>query len=239
MSRTFLEGSICKVWFWSWMGQTSFKSDQAQFDAATHDDFWRRPREGGVTLPPNSFHTVNVDTYQTAMAFHPSFGYNGVYVGGAYQFGAFRTGLPGPNPRISGGDYYVTKLSQVRWTPKLICYASARGGDVREGGWWGWGLDDPNSGVIRPGYWMVRPPRPHPTGRGTGAFSLAGGWGASDIYSDSAAPGTWGMLHARHFKKVVTNMMDGHVEVESIKDLRDMQRWSNYADSPTWNFVPR
>lgn len=236
--RLFLEGSICKVWTWAWIGQTGYKPEHMQFDEQTFQEFQRRPREEAAgTTPP--FYTAGVGTFQTALAYHPSFGYNGVYVGGAYQFGAFRTGLPGPNPRVSGGDYYVTKISGVRDTSQLIVYAGARGGDVQTGGWWGWGLDDPNSGTIRPGYWMIRPPRAHPVGRGTGAYTLGGGWIASDIYQDTNTPGSWGMIHPRHFKKVVVGMMDGHATVESIRDLRDMRRWSNYADRPDWNFVPR
>lgn len=235
----FLEGSICKVWTWSWIGQTLYKPDQMQFDERTYQEFMSRPREQ-AGLPPNSFFTPGNNYFQSALAFHPSFGYNGVYVGGAYQFGAFRTGLPGPNPRASGGDYYVTKLSGVRDTSKLIIYAGARGGDVTsDGSWWSYGLNDPNSGVIRPGYWLVRPPRPHPVGRGTGAYTLGGGWIASDMYVDTNTPGSWGMLHPRHFKQVVVGHMDGHSTVENLRDLRDMRRWSNYADRPDWNFVPR
>ncbi|MGD9689392.1 MAG: type II secretion system protein [Phycisphaerales bacterium] len=239
----FLEGSICKVWFWSWIGQTGFKAEHMQFDPRTLAEFDRRPKEQ-AGLAPGSFFTPGRNFYQVAMAFHPSFGYNGVYVGGAYQFGAFRTALPGPNPRISGGDYYVTKISDVRFTDRLICYSGARGGDVNgssgtAGSWWGYGLDDPNVNTIHPGYWLVRPPRPHPTGRGTGAYSLSGGWIASNTYEDRLAPGSWGMIHPRHFKKTVVGMMDGHVEVLGLDDLRDMRRWSNYADRADWNFVGR
>jgi hypothetical protein len=31
-------------------------------------------------------------------------------------------------------------------------------------------------------------------------------------------------------------MSDGHVEMQSLTDLRDMRKWSNYATRPDWNF---
>ncbi len=34
-------------------------------------------------------------------------------------------------------------------------------------------------------------------------------------------------------------MVDGHVENQSIEDLRDMMKWSNFADKRDWNFVAR
>ena len=36
------------------------------------------------------------------------------------------------------------------------------------GGYWSWGATIPNSGIIRPGYYIVLPPKPHPFGRGSG-----------------------------------------------------------------------
>jgi len=36
---------------------------------------------------------------------------------------------------------------------------------------------------------------------------------------------------------VTSVMFDGHVESLRLEDLRDMRRWSNFADRPDWNFV--
>jgi len=130
-----LAGSILKVWPMHFLGATNFPHQQWQRDKATQEEFWSRTHSGAGS-----------ESYQGALAFHPSFGMNGVYVGGAYTHGAFRTGRPGPNPRIAGGDFYVTDISRVRFTDRLLVFLSSRGGDVREGFWWDYGAADPNGG---------------------------------------------------------------------------------------------
>ncbi len=234
--RVFMWHSIAKVWPWHFLSSTYYRLDAFQFDKATYLEFRSRPSNG----PSSGFTDYPSSSFQGAMAYHPSFGYNGVYVGGAYTHGGFRSGRAGPNPRVSGGDFYLTKAADVRYTDKLMIFSSSRGGDVRDGGFWGWGASKPDSGVKRPGYWLVTAPRPHPVGRGAGAYTLGWGWSsASNKYSDSAVPSTWGMLHPRHFQKVTSVMFDGHVEMLTLEQLRDMRRWSNYADRADWNFQPR
>ena len=46
------------------------------------------------------------------------------------------------------------------------------------------------------------------------------------------------MVHPRYFGRVATAMFDGHVEGQTLEQLRDMRKWSNYANRPDWNFVP-
>lgn len=165
---------------------------------------------------------------------------NGVYVGGAYTHGAFRGGFPGINALSSGGKFYVERRTDVRHPSSLIVFATARGGDVRDGTWWSYGADDPDSGTVRPGYWIVTPPRPHPRRRGYQGqpYQLGGGWVNQSTWDHRRVPSTWGMIDARHFQRVITGMMDGSSQVETISDLRDTRRWSNYADRPNWDFVP-
>lgn len=240
VSGHFMEGSICKIWTWHFISLTDFPLHQMQVDKRTYEEFWNRPKTHG--LIGGRFTTYGSDTFHVGLAFHPSFGMNGVYVGGAYTHGAFRNnGRPGPNPSIAGGDFYVTDVSRVRHPSTLMVFSSSRGGDVREGSWWNYGSSDPNSGMIRPGHWMVTPPRPHPRNRGgsTSPYQLGGGWSASNFYNPREVPGTWGMVDARWFRKAVTVMFDGHAEMQTIEQLRNMQKWSNYANTPDWNFQPR
>jgi prepilin-type N-terminal cleavage/methylation domain-containing protein len=236
----FLYHSIAKTWLWHFVKTVNYVNTM-QIDKSTYSEFLSRSN-----MPTNvsgNQQDYGSDTYAAAVAFHPSFGYNGVYVGGAYTHGAFRQ--TGPNgelrghTRSQGGTFWVEKASSVQRTDKLIVFASSRGGDVKDGGFWSWGQSDPNSGTIRPGYWMITPPKQHPRNRGTGAVQLGGGWVASNKFDAKAVPSSWGMLDARcPGYKVATAMFDGHVKTQTLEQLRDMRKWSNYADTPDWNFRP-
>jgi prepilin-type N-terminal cleavage/methylation domain-containing protein len=228
--------SIGKVWTWHFVSATHYAHEGLQIDKST----WQEFRERSMTATNVSwpYRDYGSNTYAAAIAYHPSFGYNGVYVGGAYTHGAFRSGRPGGNPPISGGDFYVTNASKVQHTDRLMVFMSSRGGDVSTGGFWNFGASDPNGGVIRPGYWLVTPPKPHPRERGAGAYTLGGGWATSNTYNAAQAPSTWGMVEPRHFNKAATGMFDGHVAMQSLEQLRDMRKWSNYAKTADWNFTP-
>ena len=233
----YLEGSVCKIWTWHFWGNMDMPLNVMQFDKATYDNFMTRPVGStgfGRWIAPGSADR------QTAFAFHPSFGYNAIFMGGAYTHGAFlRTGangtVPGPNPRNLGGGFYVGRADQIRYPSNMLTFASSRGGDVREGSWWNWGSANPDSGTIRPGYWLIRAPRPHPNQRGS--VAVGGGWNASNTWNARAIPSFWGNLDFRHGGKAVAVYFDGHVEGAKIEDLRDMRKWSNYADRADWNFV--
>ncbi|MEX2217193.1 MAG: type II secretion system protein [Phycisphaerales bacterium] len=228
-----MQDSTCKVWPLHFLSAANFPYQQLQRDKATFDEFFARDKVGHGA---GGFHA--------ALAFHPSFGFNGVYVGGSYPHGAFRrgppAGLPGPNPKVSGGDFYVTDVSRVNYADRLMVFLSTRGGDVSQGGWWNYGQSNPDSGTIRPGYWIALPPRPHPTARGGAnvAYTLGGGWHSSNHWDPKLQPSAWGMVHPRHFKKAVTVAFDGHVEMQTLLQLRDMRRWSNFAKKADWNFTP-
>lgn len=207
---------------------------------------------GGVTNQYGS------DFFQAAIAYHPAFGMKSTYVGGDYNNGAFGYAdfAPGGNPNAAGGRFYVSRVDEARFPSTLITFVSSQGGDVREGSWWSYGAqlpeNDSNTQVNRPGYYYVEPPRAHPTinpgdRRVSGApmktylmGSSGGGWTGPS--TDNAwrtrgvKPSHWGMISARHFSKSTVAMLDGHIEMLTIEQLRDMRRWANYAKTADWNW---
>ena len=243
-----LQGSICKIWTWHFWGATDLPKEVVQIDKPTYDSFFERPRSFVPTQPGNIVQPGN-DSYHAALAWHPTFGYNGVYLGGAYTHGAFRatnwqgTAVPGINPRSSGGLFYVARSSEMTQTSRLLVFTSSRGHDVRQdAAFFSYGAIDPvGSGPLRPGHWLITPPKPHPRNRGSNgsAYTLGGGWHTSDYWDSSKPVNWWGMIDFRHFRQAVAGFADGHTEMQRPDELRDMRKWSNYADSPDWTFTPR
>ncbi len=232
-----LEGAVCKVWTMHFFANMDYPLDQVMLDKATYREFFKRPRgsASGINEP-------GPDAFQSALAFHPSFGYNGVFVGGAFNQGGLQGrdqwGYDGSNPAANNGVFYVRNASRVTNAQQLLIFASSRGGDVKYNSWWGWGAGNPDDMAhLVPGYWLVRAPRPSPSGLFSSA--LGAGWNASNSYDERRVPSTRGNLQLRHQKKATTAMWDGHVAMQSLEELRDMRKWSNFADRPDWNFVPR
>jgi prepilin-type processing-associated H-X9-DG protein len=64
-------------------------------------------------------------------------------------------------------------------------------------------------------------------------------WVASNKFDPLSNPVNWGFMDFRYGSKAVTAMVDGHVEMHNIEELRDMRRWANGAGRPDWNFSPR
>lgn len=234
-----LEGSICKIWTWHFIAATDYNLPSMQIDKATWQDFFSRPTTDGGA---GRIYTPGNGSFHQALGYHPTFGYNATFLGGAYTHGGFLTRngagqpLPGPNPVGQGGAFFAERADQIRFTDKMITFASARGGDVREGSWWNWGTGNPDGGTIRPGYWMIRAPYANPNARGS--FSIGDGWigtyGSTDVWNPRALPSSWGNIDFRHFKKAVTLYFDGHVVSEGISELRDMRKWCYYATSANW-----
>ncbi|MFO0858538.1 MAG: prepilin-type N-terminal cleavage/methylation domain-containing protein [Phycisphaerales bacterium] len=268
-----MEGSITKVWGWHYIQYSNVDHNMFQMDTATMRDF--RTRSMGE--PPDGARITRYgDTsYAAALAWHPTLGYNAIYVGGSYQHGAFRGQPPdtGPgggnniddtwggeeaypanrNPYVSGGPFYVSLASDVRSPSTLVEFTSTRGGDVSGTAFWGYGGTDPNTpgtGKFFPGYWLAKPPRPHPVGMGSWRqpYSLGGGWNASNSFNPSAVPSTWGNVDFRYGCKrrsagtpsssaqAVTVKFDASVKMQTVEQLRDMRQWSNFADREDWNF---
>ncbi|MGH7133143.1 MAG: prepilin-type N-terminal cleavage/methylation domain-containing protein [Phycisphaerales bacterium] len=242
MAGRIVEGTAAKFWTPFLMSQVPMRTDQIQVDAATRTAFdARNPTPTSIS---GNFTSYSSNNRLSAYIMHPSVGMNGVYVGGSYAHGAFRASpTTGPNPVQSGGRFYVTSMSDVRTPASLMVFASSRGSDViNSGDFFSYGANNPDFGTTRPGYWLVTPPRAHPRGRG-GAFtptSLGGTWGSTtnNTFDPLRVPSYWGMLDVRSSGAVMTIMIDGHSEAQTLEQLRDMRKWSNYATSATWNFVP-
>lgn len=71
----------------------------------------------------------------------------------------------------------------------------------------------------------------------TRAFEYSAmGWTQS-TFKARGEPGAWGYVDARANGRVVTGQLDGHCDLLSIEQLRDMRRWSNVAmlqGDPDW-----
>jgi len=250
-----MEGSITKTWPWHFMGNNYFPHEAIQIDKATYSTFLARNNTPGgraqdLGFPYNGYGSAS---YTAAIGYHPTLGYNGVYVGGAYQMGAFRgqsTGgqfdrgwgdpTPSGNPRPSGSNFYLRQSSDTRIPDQLIVFASSRGGDVMDGGFWSWGQARPDSGVIRPGNWLITPPARHPYGRGgfRAGYTLDWGWATNsgNNFDPRRVPSTWGYLDARNLGRVVTAQADASVKLQSLEQLRDMRKWANIAGTSDWTF---
>jgi len=245
----FMEGSVIKVWTWRFVQSSGFPIEAMMIDKATAAKFNARPKNGNVN--GNTLTYENTGLYQSAIAWHPSFGINATYYGGSYLRGAFPNGTgddAGSNPFASGGKFYVTRTDEVRATDKMIVIASSRAGDVKNAGSFGstgWGNTPPpviGGGSTRPvpGYYELRPPRSSPFGQQSGG---AGGgrsqpWNVSNKYNAALSPESWGFIDFRHFDKAVVGMADGHVESLDIESMRDMRRWSAKAPRADWDYQP-
>jgi prepilin-type N-terminal cleavage/methylation domain-containing protein/prepilin-type processing-associated H-X9-DG protein len=134
--------------------------------------------------------------YSYLVTVFPTFGMNGIFVGGKYG-----TGMAPDNPRAVNrfGSFCVTTISQPYTPSKLIVFASAK---------------------------MQGPVAPNlPT---TGCFDIAG-----------PGIGAVGEVDYKYSNKAVVVYFDGHVELNSEEELKDMRRWSNLAaiqDNPNWNW---
>lgn len=210
------EGSICKIWTWHFFSPMDYKLDRIQYDKLTRKIFESRPRVTG-----SGFVSVNADnSYESSLAMHPSLGYNGIMLGGHKAWNAFTGSIDG-SQAAGQPEYYARGAWQVKNSSMQIVFATSRGGDCAESGsaFWGYGATSPDSGTIRPGFYLVRPP----SGQG-------GSWITSNQYREQLVPSSWGNLQIRHFNKVITSYIDGHVEGNTLEQLRDIRRWNPKAN---------
>jgi prepilin-type N-terminal cleavage/methylation domain-containing protein/prepilin-type processing-associated H-X9-DG protein len=262
--KMYLHHSITKVWTWHFVGATGYNHNVLQLDKPTYADFFKRSH--APTNTQGQFQDYPSNSYAAAIAWHPSLGYNGINLGGSYTHGAFQAetvaygsippagvnAAPLSNSKAQGGNFYVKSGTDVRYTDNMIVFASARGGDVSGGGFWGWGASVPNPANIsdvRPGYFMVRPPVSHPSGRDSGLAQEAGWSGgyksintANDEivverkFSRTNMPGYYGNIDFRHSNKAVTAMFDGSVEMQDPSDMANMLKWCNRATKRSWTY---
>jgi len=138
----------------------------------------------------------------------PSFGINLTFVGG--DFGGGSDLQPSDANFATYGRFVVTNLNEIHSPSKLLVFASARITDSK--------------GRVEEGYNAVKSPR-------LTSERWIGSYDEKRPYYD------FGAVHPRFNNRAVCAMADGHVELLSIEDLRDMRRWSNQAaesDDPNW-----
>jgi prepilin-type N-terminal cleavage/methylation domain-containing protein len=246
----FAEGVACKTAGLSWMGASGQSVEQLILDPATRADFLSRPTTPSSTNPSFSPPTTNYDsginTQAGAMAFHSSFGFNYAFVGGDWTHGAMPNYTLNPaNIGHPAKKFYVTETSEVLFPSRLLLMATSRGVDIISTGSFSataYGTQDagwtPSARVV-PGFWEVLPPENHfPPSTGGAIQGSVGPWPAGSTYSEDTNPANWGHLHPRHLGKVATVMIDGHAEMASLEDLRDMRKWANKAQTAT-NYYPQ
>lgn len=148
--------------------------------------------------------------YQYVVSLSPSMGINADFVGGK--------GDPGMGFNSDAlslfGAFYITRIDQPRNAANLIVFVSARG-------------VDPDGGTPVPGFHVVDAPALN--------FSR---W-TSAGFDASKAPENWGHVDARFAGRTVVGFFDGHSDVKSVDDLRDMRLWSDQATTADWVLAPR
>ncbi|MEX2217192.1 MAG: prepilin-type N-terminal cleavage/methylation domain-containing protein [Phycisphaerales bacterium] len=226
-----MEGYVVKSWPWRlYTYMTDVRG--LVLDKATLSDFNNR-------ASPQNFPAYDASTTrQRAISWHPSWGMNGIWVGGDHMNGAFNSGT-GRDITEGYRRFWVRNTAEARDPSKLLCFSSTRARDIG------------NANQIVPGHYLAPPPRPHPTGRVTPSYGLGGGWymNANITKWNARLPvNTWGEagdavgipfgLDFRHFSKSLALQMDGHAVSLSIEQMLDMRRWANRATKPDWNCPP-
>jgi hypothetical protein len=227
-----LEGYAMKSWPWRLYEYMDGGPGALIFDKTFLADVVARP------CPPHYPDYENGGSYERTVSWHPSWGMNGIYVGGDHMNAAFNSGTGLDFEAGSVRRFWVRSLSDVNNSSKLLVFSCARG------------ADSDGSNTIRPGHYLVAPPNPHPTGRLATSIQLGGGWRTNannGKWNANMPPQTWGEagdalglpygIDFRYFDKTLTGMIDGHCESLTIDQMKDMRRWANKATSENWSFV--
>jgi hypothetical protein len=143
--------------------------------------------------------------YQTSV--YPSLGLNTAWVGGDENQGGFNSAY-----EQAFGKFYVTRLSEIIHTDRLIVCASARG------------IDPVAGSQIREGYFRVKSPN----------FTSVQ-WAPKYDPNNAAS---CGQVSSRNGDRTVVGFAGGHVEAKAVDELRDMRMWSDQADDPDWKMKP-
>ena len=226
-----MEGYAVKSWPWRlYPYMTDVRG--LIYDKSMMSDFNSRPS-------PQYFAQYETATSrQRAIAWHPSWGMNGIWVGGDHMNGAFNSNT-GRDITEGYRRFWVRNLSEVRTASKLISFSSTRARDVG------------NAAQVVPGHYLAPPPRRHPVGRVTNPYTLGGGWYAnanSGRWDPRQPVNTWGEagdalgipfgIDFRHSGRAVVITLDGHGEALNIEQMKDMRRWANRASTPDWDCPP-
>lgn len=237
-----------RTWPWRMVGYTGSAIDGVWIIDKNESRTLRERGYTGRNLEAGGLANYPDTSWVGAFSEHPSFGMNGVFVGGDTNHSAFKQHgmtkcgnesiLPGKNPRTSGGLFYVTKTSDARFPSELITFAASRAGDVSGTGYHGNGGGDASSQTNkRDGYYKVLPPTNIPTSdpdHGT-TYSMMPGWSGSapNVWNPRANQSVFGYLNARYFNTVAVTRFDASGGRMKIEDLKKMRYWDNWATENT------
>ncbi len=230
-----LEGDVIKSWPWRFVAQLDFPLEGMMLDKPTALMFRKR---GGIAGGTTTHTYDNVAYYQYALAKHTSFGINSVYMGGHYGTGAFQ-GATGAGDATMARRSYVARLDEVNRPEGLLTMATGRERDVintnRSACYYtGAPVEMSDGQTTVPGSSHLFPPRTgYPT---SGSGSQA--WDASNKFDPKKRSQLWGNVDFRHNERAITMFTDGHGDLRTIEQMRDMRMWANKADRADWIFSP-
>lgn len=248
----FIDGDVGKTAGYRWMGSSGLPLEAMLTDRAWFRTVSTRSTTPSRTFPNNKppmvWYDGNVNTIPAAVAYNPSLGGNYTFIGGNWHRGAYIGYSPRAVNTVVGHPpkkFYVTHLHEITVNPsRLVMFASSRGVDIRTTSSFGshsWGRNPfpYNAANVVPGFWEITAPI------GTFLKGAAAGWAnspqfdwnTSDTWNPNTNPTTWGYLDFRWKRKAVTANMDGHVEMQTIKQLRDMRKWANPANRADWTMT--
>ena len=142
---------------------------------------------------------------------YPSFGMNGMWVGGDQErYGFLPAEIRGQ--RNPFANFYVSRLSAIRHTERLIVFASSRTNQSATA-----------TDACREGYFRVESPN-----------WIGPQWSAYD--ADVAQ--SCGNVSARWQGAASVGTANGATELVPIEELRDMRRWADQATDAKWRFSP-
>lgn len=233
-----------RTWVWRLAGYSGVNVDgQLIANKAEMETLWSRGFTGR-TPEANGLVSYPDNSYVGGVSEHPSFGINGVFVGGDTNHGAFKqhaqtkcgfdSVVGGRNPRTMGGMFYLSKASDARFPAELITFAASRAGDV-SGTWFhSNGINPADSLTMkRDGFYKVLPPASIPSSDPDHGATLntTRGWAvnAPDTFDPRLPQSTWGYLNPRYFKTVATTLLDCSARRMTIPQLKNMRHWDNFA----------
>jgi len=168
----------------------------------------------GLYLDERALSAIQNDaTYHYAISLYPSFGINGVFVGGDSDDGfAFS-----PLYENLFGRFYVRSISQPKRPTDLIVFCSARSDDE---------FAPANLSLIE-GHYKVLPP-----------YLTERKW-MRNYEPDSNAASDFGFVSLRDFRAAMIGYFDGHTGQLEEGQLQDMRHWADQADRPDWTLIPK
>lgn len=163
-----------------------------------------RPARPTATTAPNN---RNVG-YELAVAHNTSFGVNGTHLGGDYE----KT-HPGDDLNFRSVPE-VRTMSEIKFPSLMTIFATARDYIA---------FEPPATGRVVPGAHRVRPPFV----RGRPIMYWAN---PTSTWDPERSPADFGYVDFRHSNRAVTGHADGHTEILSPTQFRDMRYWSNFPN---------